>query len=689
MSDAAPSLPAGDHRGTAPGGVLPDAPSGPLPSGSSAEDVPPPVVQGLRVGRLLGRGGSSAVWLVTDDGGQRFALKVAGPCRAGEGASDRTVGGPPAGRGRRAAQTLTGSSASEPPAVASAAEQLQTAGRERPDPGVGEEDMVRELRLLQRFAHEHLVRVHRMVRTDQGPGMLMDLAPGGSLLGLVSSRGPLPIPEVVTVLVPIAQVLSHLHGAGALHGDVTPGNILFTAEGKPLLGDFGTARLLGSGRGATAGTPGFLDPTQRGPFDSGADVFALAAVSWFALTGRVPGPTEQRPPLVLIVPEVPQQLMQLIEDGLSSTRDRRPTADHFARILLSSAAPDPVNLVPAVHSSVLPELVTRRAGPRPAVPGSGWRRILGGRGSTTKERSGGARRPPPRGHTVPSRGTSVGAPARRRTGRPGERARNGLALAAALATVVLLIAGIAVTLGGFGAPYAVPPGPGSIAESGSSAGLGPVPSPGSSAGSGPVPGPGSRAASGPSAGQGITGREGADFGSEGQEGAGGSGGAGVPSEPPAEALLAGDPVTALRGLADLRAAAFRTADTAVLTSVDVEGSPALSADRKAVTALADSGRSLQDLSIDIRNPVVLGEADLVAAPAVGSLPGVTGAPVGTLVSLIRATAALSSYTERAASTPPADAEPSPLMAAGQQELIFILWKSGSAWRIHSVVSPPD
>src|SRR5215217_9656620 len=110
MSDAAPSLPVGDHRGTAPGGVLPEDPSGPLPSGSSAEDVPPPVVQGLHVGRLLGRGGSSAVWLVTDDGGQRFALKVAGPSRTGGGASD-PASAPLVRRGRRVAQALTGPSA--------------------------------------------------------------------------------------------------------------------------------------------------------------------------------------------------------------------------------------------------------------------------------------------------------------------------------------------------------------------------------------------------------------------------------------------------------------------------------------------------------------------------------------------------------------------------------------------------
>lgn len=631
------------------------------------------MVAGLRVGRLLGRGGSSTVWLVTDDDGRPFALKVAAAPRTAAALQASPASALTAGRrGRRAAGPLHGSTL--PP----------RAGGQNPSDGAdgaddpqrlsdrAAADVSRELLILQRFSHEHLLRVLRIVGTDSGPGLLMDLAPGGSLLNLVTSRGPLPIPEVVTALVPIAQVLAYLHGAGALHGDVTPGNILFTQEGKPLLGDFGTARLLGADPVPGAGTPGFIDPMRDGSFDTGTDVFALAAVSWFALTGRVPGPAAHRPPLALIIPDVPPQLMELIEDGLDPSRDRRPTADSFARMLLSCTEPGPVDLVPAVHPSVLPDLLTRRTGTAPSDRARRWKRVAGDRTRERKER-----RPPPRGATV-SRRTS-GAPAVGRGGaRPGSgHIRTLLAIASGTAAVVLLLAGITLTLGGPDAPRgdgsgAAASGGATVSERERATGEGAAADGGRSGGAGQ---------------QGI-GQEGGGETEAVQEEAGQERAAPTPPDPRAStgAALDADPVTALGGLAALRAEAFATADPSLLATIDVEGSPAMSADEEAVTALAAAGRNLRDLSITIRDPETLAGEDLMAIPAVAGLPVLTP-PAGTEMSVIRATAAVSSYTEAAGPAGlPADA-PSPLTAAGVQDLIFILWDSGGGWRIHSVVSP--
>lgn len=622
--------------------------------GTGSQVQPSPTVEGFEVGRLLGQGGSALVWLVTDDAGRRFALKVARA--AWPGSSSPSEGNVPTGartQGRRAAP------ASIVPAAATRGRfdgtgERRAAGLEAgPETGPeaggdghsSKEAIERELRLLQRFTHEHLVRVHRMVTTDQGPGMVMDLAAGGSLLGLVTSRGPLPVSEVVTALVPVAQVLSHLHAAGALHGDVTPGNILFTHEGKPLLGDFGTGRLLGADPGVSGGTPGFVDPTRRSSFDAGSDIFALAAVSWFALTGRIPGPNEQRPPLVLIVPDVPPVLMQLIEDGLSSSRERRPTADNFARTLLGSSSADPVNLVSAVHASVRPELLTRRTGSVSQPPLQAWKRLIAACSGTR--------------HRAPAGGGRVGAREERRSSRHafsrqtpsatrstvrggtnGRRWRAVLAAAAGTAAVVLLVAGIVLTAGG-------PPGAGSSSAGQTSRGGGGEDAPGGS------------------------------FRPE--------------RATPKEELPNEDPAAALGGLAERRAEAFATGDPALLAAVDVEGSPAMSADRNAVAALADSGTTLEHLTITIRNPSVLTEAELVSMPALRELPSVDRPPAATEVSVVRATAELSSYTETPASPRASSAPkgtPSPLMAAGQQELIFVLWDSGNGWQIHSVVSPP-
>ena len=138
----------------------------------------------------------------------------------------------------------------------------------------------------------------------------MDYAAGGSLGQLVAGRGKLGPGETVTVLTPIAQALAYLHGHGFTHGDVSPGNVLFTAHGKPLLADLGVARMVADAAAvADAGTEGFRDPAPvdavRAGLQPERDVYSLAALGWYCLTGRAPEPGAQRPPLPLLVPGRP------------------------------------------------------------------------------------------------------------------------------------------------------------------------------------------------------------------------------------------------------------------------------------------------------------------------------------------------------------------------------------------------
>lgn len=578
------------------------------------------------------------------------------------------------------------------------------------------DDLGRELALLQRLDHDHLVRVHRVIGTNQGPGLLMELAAGGSLLELVTSRGPLPIAEVVTTLVPVAQALDHLHASGALHGDVTPGNILFTHQGRPLLADLGTGRLLGTDPLLMPGTPGFLDPGRTGSYDSGADVFALAAVAWFALTGRIPGPTDQRPPLALIVPAVPITLMQLIEDALSTSRERRPTAGSFARTLLSASAAEPVDLVPAVHASVLPDLLTRRADQRPAPPRSLITRLRRtgassgprspGTGSTGADRSvnapsrptrsgrptrparsfpGSAVTPTPDEESPRRRGTAHGSlpsqegPRRRSTtfepvkGDDGAqyRIRRVLGVVSGCVAAVLLVVGVMLTVEGLRGPDSLVSEP---AVQGDGTGTGAPIADGQAVDGTPEPSVSERE---------VTSEDGTSDASPEQ--------------------LAGseDPSVALSGLVALRASAFATADPDVLRTVDVDGSPAMVADQEAVAVLTRSGSTLRGLSIGLRDQERLTGDDVAADSALATVPGVAAPPDGLEVAFVRATAQISPYTEEPAVNPAAkqaaegtseedaDAEPPSLMAAGQQELIFVLWDTADGWRIHSVVEPPE
>ncbi|SEE21687.1 Protein kinase domain-containing protein [Arthrobacter alpinus] len=237
-----------------------------------------------------------------------------------------------------------------------------------PAGGDGEADPLRhneslitqEWRLLTQFHHEHLIPLYEVVRDIRGAFvLLMEYAAGGSLAQIVQAKGPMTVGETVTVLTPLGQVLSYLHGRGAVHGDVSPGNILLSAAGKPYLSDFGFGRMLGQPQGRMAGTPGFycqLD-TER---NDASDVYALAAVGWFLLTGRPAPPTRERLPLGTFVPEAPAELVAALEAGLQEDSHQRPTASAFAQAVFRSARAEPVALGNAVHPSVLPELATRR-----------------------------------------------------------------------------------------------------------------------------------------------------------------------------------------------------------------------------------------------------------------------------------------------------------------------------------------
>ena len=133
--------------------------------------------------------------------------------------------------------------------------------------------------------------------------------------------------------------------------------------GKPLLADLGVARALGSERPPAAGTPGFRAPhrqTAEGGLDPEADVYALAAIGWFALTGRVPGATAHRPPLGALVPDVPDELVALLEEGLAERADERPSAAEFARRVIRTARPEALDLTASAHPSVASQLLTRR-----------------------------------------------------------------------------------------------------------------------------------------------------------------------------------------------------------------------------------------------------------------------------------------------------------------------------------------
>ena len=618
------------------------------------DDFTAPDVPGFLVGRVLGRGGCSTVWLVTEErSGRDFALKCLG-----------------VHHGRR---TDTGGAG--------------------PSGADAEDDIRREIRILSVLDHQHLIKAHDAVRfapkpgtegsgeaSGGGIGLLLDYAPGGSLSELVGSRRKLPVGEAVTVLTPIAQVLGYLHAKGFTHGDVSPGNVLFTGHGKPMLSDVGIARMVGDASAVPDyGTAGFMDPAPvdavRAGLQPERDVYSVAALGWYCLTGEPPRRTADRPPLSLLLPDVPPELAAALEAGLNEDRRLRPSAVELATAIYRSAPPLPVDLASSVHATVIPQLLTRRRLPeRPdgairnglrtwgrRLSTSRWSGLIGVRqelpfpagegepearppaadppAQVRRTRSAEAKIPAPRGkHAVeagPGRfGPNDSAPKHSSPQRKGRHVPK----AAQLRGTLLLSAGAAaVAAGAIWTAGAFGPG-------------------------GPLEnlGPGLRTAGAEVTGS--TGNGGGDHAAGRAEA--GTADPGIPADLAAQ-LVSTDPAAAVHALAAVRSLAFSSGRLELLDLVNVPGSTAAAADAHLKDELQGSGHVLAGFTSTVSNVEV--------QPGGSAERAVVGV-----------TSATSAYVEQDSS-----GEVVAVGASGaEQHLRLVLVSLEGQWRISDVLPGP-
>ena len=160
--------------------------------------------------------------------------------------------------------------------------------------------LLREARAASSFQHQNICTIHEVGETSDGQVFIcMDYYEGETLKTRLSDRRsagspPMPLSEILDIVIQIAQGLAKAHDKGTIHRDVKPANIIITTDGVVKLLDFGIAVHAGKSQltrpGRTAGTISYLSPEQAsgGEIDCRTDIWSLGVVLYEMCTGKLP-----------------------------------------------------------------------------------------------------------------------------------------------------------------------------------------------------------------------------------------------------------------------------------------------------------------------------------------------------------------------------------------------------------------
>ncbi len=153
----------------------------------------------------------------------------------------------------------------------------------------------REAQSIAALRHPNIVRVFDFDASTSIYFMVMELIDGPSLRDVIATHPTgMPQDEAVSVFRQLAEAVAYAHERGVIHRDIKPGNVLMVESKRPVLTDFGLARIVGGAKvtadGSSSGTPAYMSPEQAigEEVSAQSDIYSLGVVLYEMVTGNVP-----------------------------------------------------------------------------------------------------------------------------------------------------------------------------------------------------------------------------------------------------------------------------------------------------------------------------------------------------------------------------------------------------------------
>ncbi len=249
---------------------------------------------------------------------------------------------------------------------------------------------LREIKVHARLTHPNIVTFYNATQVEGQLVMTTELVEGMTLAQKLDS-GPLPSSEAVRLVDQVLAALIHAHGQNVVHREITPSNLMITADGTVKLSGFGLAKALTDPQltqvGTMMGALEYMSPEQVkgvGTLDARTDIYSLGAVLYQLATGKLPFQSKSQFDILMahinqtptfpseVNPAVPKELDAIILKALAKDPAQRyQSAKEFRAALASLGMPASNAAEPRAAHAAAPAAVAEKPRALPAMTGSG------------------------------------------------------------------------------------------------------------------------------------------------------------------------------------------------------------------------------------------------------------------------------------------------------------------------------